>query len=77
MFSLPQPIPDNSRTLIVAEVEIDEVTDPPDALDITLRMVYRFTPPSFGGNINALVECLTLPFEFMLSSFDSDDPSAP
>ena len=60
MFSLPQPAPGSSRASTVAEAEIVEVTDPPDALDVILRMVYPFTPPSFGGNIDALVECLTI-----------------
>ena len=55
MFSLPQPTPDNST---VAEVEIVEVADPPDALDIILRLIYPFAPPSFDGSLNTLVECL-------------------
>lgn len=38
LFSLPQLTPDNSRTSTVAEVEIVEVTDPPDALDIILAL---------------------------------------
>ena len=60
MFSLAQPTPDSSRTSTAAEVEIVGVTDPPGALDIILRMVYPFAPPSFGDNIDALVECLTI-----------------
>ena len=55
MFSLPQP---TSGTSSVAGVEIVEVADPPHALDIVLRLIYPFTPPSFDGNLDTLVECL-------------------
>jgi len=55
VFSLPQP---TSGTSSVAEIEIVEVADPPHALDIILRLIYPFTPPSFDGNLDTLVECL-------------------
>ena len=55
MFSLPQP---TSGTSSVAGVEIVGVTDPPQALDIILRLIYPFTPPSFDGNLDTLTECL-------------------
>ena len=44
----------------VAEVEIVEVTDPADALDIVLRMIYPVAPPSFNGSLDTLVECLVI-----------------
>ena len=55
MFSIPQP---TSGTPNVEGVEIVEVADPPHALDITLRLIYPFTPPSLDGNLDILVECL-------------------
>jgi len=57
MFSLPQP---TSGTSSVAGVEIVQVADPPHALDMTLRSIYPFTPPSFDGNLDILVECLII-----------------
>jgi len=61
MFSLPQPTSGDSReSTAVAEVEIVEVTDPADALDIVLRIIYPFDPPSLDGNINTIVECLVI-----------------
>ena len=54
IFSLPQPTSD------VAGMGIVEVTDPPNALDIILRMIYPSTPPSFDGNLDTLVECLII-----------------
>jgi len=63
MFSLPQPTSDNPGESTVAEVEIVEVTDPADALDIVLRIIYPyFTPPSLGGDFDfdTLVECLVI-----------------
>jgi len=60
MFSLPQPTPDDSGKSTVADVEIVEVTDPADALDIVLRMIYPFDPPSLNGSFNTLVECLVI-----------------
>jgi len=60
MFSLPQPTSDDSRKSSVGEVEIVEVTDPADALDTILRMIYPFAPPSFDGSLDTLVECLII-----------------
>jgi len=60
MFSLPQPTSDNSGESTVAEVEIVEVTDPAEALDIVLRMIYPFNTPSLNGDFNTLVECLAI-----------------
>jgi len=60
IFSLPQPTSDDSMKSTVAQVEIVEVTDPADALDIVLRMIYPFTPPSFNGSLDTLVECLVI-----------------
>ena len=57
MFSLPRPA---SYPPSVAEVEIVEVTDPPHALDLILRMIYPFTPPSIDGNLDTLIECLAI-----------------
>lgn len=57
MFSLPQPPPDPST---VAGVEIVEVADPPNALNLILRMIYPFAPPSFDDNLDTLVECLVI-----------------
>lgn len=54
MFSFPQSTPN------VAGITIVEVTDPPHALDIILQMIYPFTPPSFDGNLDTLVECLII-----------------
>jgi len=60
MFSLPQPTSDDLRKSSVAELEIVEVTDPTDALDVILRMIYPFAPPSFDGSLDTLVECLVI-----------------
>ena len=63
MFSLPRPTSDNSGESTVAEVEIVEVTDPAEALDIVLRMIYpSFTSPSLGRDFDfdTLVECLVI-----------------
>jgi len=60
MFSLPQPTSGESRKSSAAELEIVEVTDPTDALDVILRMVYPFAPPSFDGSLDTLVECLVI-----------------
>jgi len=60
MFSLPQPTLGDSAESTVAEVEIVEVTDPADALDIVLRIIYPFDPPSLDGNFNTIVECLVI-----------------
>jgi hypothetical protein len=60
MFSLPQPTPNDSKKSTVAEVEIVEVTDPAGALDIVLRMIYPFAPPSLDGDLDTLVECLAI-----------------
>ena len=63
MFSLPRPTSDNSGESTVAEVEIVEVTDPAEALDIVLRMIYpSFTSPSLGKDFDfdTLVECLVI-----------------
>ena len=57
MFSLPQP---TSGTSSVAGVEIVEVEDHPHALDIILRLIYPVAPPSFDGNLDTMVECLTV-----------------
>jgi len=57
MFSFPQP---TSGIPSVTGVEIVEVADPPRALDIILRSIYPFTPPSFDGNLDTLVECLII-----------------
>ena len=59
MFSLPQPTTPASGGN-VAETEIVEVTDPARALDIVLRLIYPFTPPSFGEDLDILVECLVI-----------------
>lgn len=56
IFSLPQPISDVSR----ADIEIVDVTDPPEALDLVLRLIYpQFTPPNVE-NLNLLVEGLVI-----------------
>ena len=60
MFSLPQPTSDDPRKSTVAEVEIVEVTDSAEALDIVLRLIYPFVPPSFDGDLDILVECLVI-----------------
>ena len=63
MFSLPQPTSDDSRRSRksgVGEMEIIEVTDPADALDIVLRMIYPFPPPSLDGSFDTLVDCLDI-----------------
>ena len=44
----------------MVELEIVEVTDPTNALDIILRMIYPFPPPSFDGSLDTLVECLVI-----------------
>ena len=59
MFSLPQPTSEDPASS-AAGVEIIEVTDPPDALDIILRMIYPLTPPSPDGGLGTLVECLVI-----------------
>jgi len=61
MFSLPEPTSDDSRrSSSVVGIGIIEVADPAEALDIVLRMIYPFTPPSFEGNLDTLVECLVV-----------------
>ena len=63
LFSLPQPttpISNNSTQSEAVQTDIFEVTDPPRALDAVLRMIYPFTPPSFNGNLDMIVECLTV-----------------
>ena len=63
MFSLPQPttpISDDPTLSEMVQTDIVEVTDPPRALDAILRMIYPFTPPSFNGNLDMIVECLTI-----------------
>lgn len=62
VFSLPQPTTPaaGGSKSNVAEIEIVEVTDPPQALDIVLRLIYPFTPPSFGEDLDILVECLVI-----------------
>ena len=59
MFSLPQPTPEDTASS-AAEVEIVQVTDPPEALDIVLRLIYPAVPPSSGGCLDTLVECLVI-----------------
>ena len=59
MFSLPQPTTPASGGN-VAEMEIVEVTDSARALDIVLRLIFPFTPPSFGEDLDILVECLAI-----------------
>ncbi|KAF9649053.1 hypothetical protein BDM02DRAFT_3062287, partial [Thelephora ganbajun] len=60
MFSLPQPDEPTSDESSVAKIEIVEVADPAHALYIVLRVIYPFTPPSYGGNLDTLVECLVI-----------------
>jgi len=60
MFSLPQPALDDSGESTVAKAEVVEVTDPTEALEIVLRMIYPFNSPSLNGNFNTLVECLVI-----------------
>ena len=60
MFSLPQPTSDDPRKSSAAEIEIIEVTDPPNALSVILQMIYPLPQPSLCGNIDTLVECLTI-----------------
>ena len=71
MFSLPQRTSDDSRESTVAEVEIVEVTDPADALDIVLRMIYPFNPPSLDGSFNTLVECLAIADKYRIKGAKS------
>ena len=63
LFSLPQPttpISHSSTQSETVQTDVVEVIDPPRALDAVLRMIYPFTPPSFGGNLDMIVECLTI-----------------
>jgi len=60
LFSLPQSTPDDSRKSIAAKVEIIEVTGSADALDIVLRMIYPFAPPSLDGDFDIIVDCLDI-----------------
>jgi len=60
MLSLPQPASDDSGESTVAEAEVVEVTDPAEALEIVLRMIYPFNTPSLNGGFNTLVECLVI-----------------
>ena len=43
MFSIPQP---KSDTEPKVDTEVVDVTDPPQALDLVLRLIYPFPPPS-------------------------------
>jgi len=42
MFGIPQPRSDTSNV----DVEVIDVTDPPQGLDLVLRLIYPFPPPN-------------------------------
>ena len=66
MFSLPQFKPDrqvasdDTETPSAVGIDVVEVTDPPKALEVILRMIYPFTPPSLNCNLDILVQCLII-----------------
>ena len=63
MLSPPQPTAENSDDLKrsdTPELDILEVTDPPDALDIVLRMVYPLEHPCLDGDLDTIVKCLVI-----------------
>lgn len=43
-----------------AQITTYKVADPPQALDIVLRMIYPFEPPPLNDNLDLLVECLAI-----------------
>jgi hypothetical protein len=53
MFGIPQPM---NRG---ADIEVVDVTDPPQALDIVLRLIYPFSPPNVDS-LDLLVEGLII-----------------
>ena len=55
MFSIPQPGLNTSN----ADIEVIDVTDPPRALDLVLRLIYPFSPPRVDS-LDLLVEGLVI-----------------
>ncbi|KAF9649052.1 hypothetical protein BDM02DRAFT_1981589 [Thelephora ganbajun] len=55
MFGMPQPEPDASTV----DTEVVDVTDPPQALDLILRLIYPIPPP-IVNNLDLLVEGLVI-----------------
>jgi hypothetical protein len=59
MFNLPQSKSDAIKAIGNAGTEVVDVTDPPRALDLVLRLIYPFPPPNVN-NLNLLVEALII-----------------
>lgn len=55
MFGIPQP----RANAINVDTEIVEMTDPPRALDLVLRLIYPFPPPTVDS-LDLLVESLVI-----------------
>ena len=55
MFGIPQP----RANELNADIEIIEMTDPPRALDLVLRLIYPFPPPTVDS-LDLLVEGLVI-----------------
>ena len=62
MFSLPQPRSGGGLTLGAkreADIEVVDVTDPPRALELVLKLIYPLLPPDVD-NLDLLVEGLVI-----------------
>ena len=59
MFSLPQPRSEALEAKGGADTEVVDVTDPPQALALVLKLIYPFLPPNIA-NLDLLVEALVV-----------------
>ena len=61
MFGIPQPRP-NALNI---DIEVIDMTDPPRALDLVLRLIYPFPPPRVDS-LDLLVEDLVITGEYTM-----------
>ena len=59
MFSLPQPRSDALEAKGDADIRVVDMTDPPQALALVLKLIYPFIPPNIE-NLDLLVEDLII-----------------
>lgn len=65
MFSIPQPRSAGWGT--TGDIDIVDVTDPPQALELVLRLIYPFPPPDIN-NLDLLVEGLFVTDKYHIDS---------
>ena len=67
MFGIPQPRSNGSRANGEADIDIVDVTDPPQALELVLRFIYPFPPPDVNS-LDLLVEGLFIADKYLIES---------